>query len=90
MIISLSTLVEAVEGAKEWITARRNLSFIEAPLVILKELPVLKEIFVKTYFPRGIEAMSIILKMADDWDEKRLSAEEHVILALRKMKKAQL
>ena len=87
MIISLDTLVEAVKGAKDWLAARRNLNLIEAPIIILKELPVLKEIFKKTYFPRGIEAMSVILKLADDWDDKKLTAEEHVVLALRRMSK---
>ncbi len=86
MIIGLPTMVEAVKGAKQWMTARRNLNFFEGPLVIIKEIPVIKEILMNTYFPRGIEAMSVILRIADDWEPDKLGVEDHVVLALRKLR----
>ena len=84
-IIDLDTLVRAVEGAREWLDAHRNLTF-EAHFILIRDLPIINKILINSYFPRGLEAMSMIIKMANDWEKNSMSAEDHIILSLRRLR----
>ena len=59
----------------------------ETPFQAARGVPSLKEMLEGCSFEKGLVSLEKVIELANDWNPKKLSAEDHIILTFRKWAK---
>lgn len=85
-VINLESLARVVSDTKNWMGSNKG-KLNEIPIQAAKEVPSLKAMLEGSSFEKGLVSLDKVIELANDWNPKKLSAEEHIILMFRQWAK---